>query len=117
MNTPLRWLLVLALPLAAGCATARRGGPTAPPPGLTAEQREGEVAFFRHCHSCHPNGEAGLGPAIHNKPLPAAVLRLQIRNGLGAMPAFPDEVLADADVDRIIDYLQAMRRAEPGKTE
>lgn len=37
-------------------------------------------------------------------------MRLQVREGFGAMPSFPDEVISDADLDAIIDYILALRR-------
>jgi hypothetical protein len=36
-------------------------------------------------------------------PLPRFLMRFQVRHGLGAMPAFPPEVLKDDDVEHILD--------------
>jgi mono/diheme cytochrome c family protein len=64
---------------------------------------------MRHCNQCHPGGEAGVGTAINNKSVPHAVMKLQIRNGvLGSMPKFPDSVISDEDVDRILAYTDAL---------
>ena len=99
---------------AAGCGSARRDEPAAPPVKLrTAMARRGELVFMRECTRCHPGGEAGLGPALNDKPLPGSLIRFQVRNGLGAMPAFPKELIPDPDLDAVVAYLKALRRA-PG---
>ncbi|HLU66245.1 MAG TPA: cytochrome c [Kofleriaceae bacterium] len=100
--------LVLAA-VAGGCGAERRGPPAAPSVVPAAvEERRGERLFFRFCYQCHPGGGGGLGPSINDKPLPHALIRAQIRRGLGEMPAFPDQVLSDEDVDAIIAYLDLL---------
>jgi mono/diheme cytochrome c family protein len=102
-------LLTIFLLCVGACASARRGEPVAGPLQLNAEAQRGQVLFMRHCNQCHPNGEAGIGTAINNKSVPHPVMRLQVRNGvLGSMPKFPESVLADADVDRILAYTDAL---------
>ncbi len=102
------WLLVFAL-LVFGCGTARRGEPFHGPPALTEEQRFGETIFMEHCNRCHPGGEAGLGPALNNKPIPEAAIRLQVRNGYGSMPAFPEEEISEEQLDALALYVAALR--------
>jgi mono/diheme cytochrome c family protein len=58
-----------------------------------------------HCHACHPGGEAGLGPALNDKPLPGLLVRLQVRTGMGAMPAFSPRELSDGELRDLIAYL------------
>jgi mono/diheme cytochrome c family protein len=77
---------------------------------LRPEERRGEQVFMRHCHACHPGGEAGLGPGIADKPLPRSLMSLQVRAGLGAMPAFSEEELSGPDLDAALDYVAALRR-------
>lgn len=90
----------------AACGTARRvAEPDPRDPVLMA----GYVSFMRNCHQCHPRGEAGLGPALNNKPLPAFLIRTQTRAGLGSMPAYSPEVLPDAELDAIAAYLVHLR--------
>lgn len=101
---------ILLLITAAGCSSARRGEPITgplqyPSPGVA----NGEKAFQRHCSQCHPGGEAGLGPAINNKPLPAFLMKYQVRRGLGAMPSFDKQVLTGAELDDIIAYIKTLR--------
>jgi mono/diheme cytochrome c family protein len=101
--------LVLAL-AAAACGAQRRGEPSAPAvqPRTAVEQR-GERLFHRFCYQCHPGGEAGLGPAINDKPLPALAIKTQIRRGVGAMPAFGPDMLTDPQVDAITEYVRLLR--------
>lgn len=92
------------------CGPARRGAPFGPPLQLTAREQEGEKLFMHHCNQCHPGGAAGLGPAINNKPLPSFAMRTQIRLGAGAMPAFKEDVLTDAEVDAIVAYCNKLQQ-------
>lgn len=96
-----------------GCHTVRRGEPLT---GLTPIPNEkmdrGKVVFFSHCNYCHPGGEAGLGPALNNKPAPAFLLKTQVRLGLGAMPAFKKEQISPEDLDDLVAYVIALRKAD-----
>jgi mono/diheme cytochrome c family protein len=106
----------IAIALAAllsGCGSARRSEPlkgavTISDPRIS----HGRIVFMAACHRCHPGGEAGLGPALNDKPLPEFLIKTQIRAGLGAMPAFGPERLSDADVDAVIRYMKLIRRAD-----
>jgi mono/diheme cytochrome c family protein len=97
-----------------GCGSARRGAPLTgehvPP---TAEIRLGQRVFDAHCNGCHPGGAAGLGPALNNKPLPGWAIRFQVRHGLGAMPAFPLDVIPPEELDALVAYLVWLRRLDP----
>lgn len=100
-----------AAALLAACVDARRSeplaGPFEPP---SAALKQGEVLFDRNCSKCHPGGEAGLGPAINNKPLPKFLVHTQVRVGMGTMPAFKPDELPESDVKLILDYLEALRK-------
>jgi mono/diheme cytochrome c family protein len=97
--------------LAAACSgSSPASEPLAGPPALAAEEQHGERVFMRHCQACHPGGEAGLAPGIADKPLPRALMRLQVRAGVGAMPAFSKEELPARDLDALLDYVAALRR-------
>ena len=65
---------------------------------------------MRHCHQCHPKGEAGLAPAINGKPLPNWLIRLQVRSGLGSMPEFGENDISPAELDDLLAYLDALDR-------
>jgi mono/diheme cytochrome c family protein len=104
--------IALIAPLFYGCGAERRGQPEAP--AITADnpkEVKGQRLFHRWCYQCHPGGEAGLGPAINNRPLPHIAIRTQIRKGVGAMPAFGDDLLSDADVSAILAYLDEMKHS------
>jgi mono/diheme cytochrome c family protein len=69
----------------------------------------GRTAYMLHCDRCHPGGAAGLGPALNNRWLPSLWVRFQVRTGLGSMPSFSDERVPSADLDALIEYLDALR--------
>jgi mono/diheme cytochrome c family protein len=106
----LRWLVCFVAALSFGCGSARRSEPlVGSPPLQTAEERRGQALFFEFCHQCHPHGESGLGPAINSNPAPLFAFRQQVRRGLGAMPAFSDEIISDGDLDALLAYADALR--------
>jgi mono/diheme cytochrome c family protein len=107
-------LLLVFLTGAAACGTARRGEPLTGPHRLADPVLlRGERTFAVHCSQCHPGGEAGLGPAVNNKPLPTWLIRFQVRNGLGVMPAFSRERISPRELDELILYMKELRRQRP----
>jgi len=105
---------LVAAPLVAAalgaCTSARRSEPISGTFNAdTPTIAHGERLFMEHCQPCHPGGAAGLGPAINNKPLPAFMIRTQVRLGVGAMPAFSQRDLSPADLDALIAYVRARR--------
>lgn len=103
-------LFVGLLVLLYGCAPAYRGAPILGPLELSGPQVvQGERVFAANCNQCHPTGGRGLAPGITNKPLPGWVVRFQVRNGLGEMPAFSEEEISSEELDAIVAYLDALR--------
>ena len=102
-------LAILCLTVAAGCGSARRREPIRTPVTLDAAVSRGQVVFMENCHQCHPGGEAGLGPAINDKPFPDFLKKFQVRHGLGAMPSFPKDKTSDSDLENLMKYLKAVR--------
>ena len=105
---------VLLAHLLVGCGPAYRGEPIYGP--LRTDDPEvlhGERVFDRACHQCHPGGAAGLGLGINDKPLPGWAIRLQVREGFGAMPAFDRQRLSESDLDAVVAYLLELRRLDP----
>jgi mono/diheme cytochrome c family protein len=96
---------------AAACGSSRRappiGSPFAPESPLVAR---GEMAFMRHCHACHTQGEASFAPALNNKPVPGWLIKWQVRAGFGAMPSFSKREISPEELDAIVGYLKALRR-------
>jgi mono/diheme cytochrome c family protein len=99
--------------VALGACTRPRVEPPVAMAEATAEAPHGRMLFQRYCYKCHPDGAAGLGPALNNKLLPQFAIRTQIRKGLGAMPAFGPHVLSDADVAAIAQFVHDLRTAPP----
>ena len=65
------------------------------------------------CQQCHPGGEAGLGPALNDKPLPEFLKKFQVRHGLGTMPSFSEKEISDQQLEDLMEYLKALRRNRP----
>jgi mono/diheme cytochrome c family protein len=62
---------------------------------------------MRDCNGCHPQGAGGLGPALNDKPVPAAAIKLQVRQGMGAMPAFAESEISAEELDQLVAFLSA----------
>lgn len=109
MSSRIRSALAAAIAAAfvfpTACGTTRLGETGAGVPTMDANSQRGELVFMQRCNKCHPDGEAALGPAINGKPLPGWLMRLQIRAGLGAMPAFGENLIDDAAMDDLVSYL------------
>jgi mono/diheme cytochrome c family protein len=103
-------LLVIVAIVCVACGTARRRPPLGPALALSEEAATGQVAFMEKCDRCHPGGEAGLGPALSDKPFPDFLKRFQVRKGLGTMPHFSQQELSDPELDAILEYLKALRQ-------
>jgi mono/diheme cytochrome c family protein len=109
----MRQLTILCFLILLPACSARKGVPHTEPLTATSEEvHQGEILFNQYCNSCHPNGTAGLGPALNNKPLPGFAIRFQIRNGVGVMPAFKEEVISDEGTKQIVAYLKELRKLE-----
>ena len=109
MKRALAILIVVGL---AGCGSSRRDAP------LLAQATDlqdpklalGRQAFAINCYQCHPGGDGGLAPAINNKPVPAWLIKTQIRAGLGSMPSFSKSEISDEERDAIAAYLVHLRK-------
>ena len=115
MRSPVRCVPAVALlpVVLAACGTARRGAPLTgehTPP--TAEVALGQRVFAANCDQCHPGGTQGLGLALNNKPLPGWLIKFQVRNGIGAMPAFSKEEIGGEELDALVAYLVWLRRLD-----
>jgi mono/diheme cytochrome c family protein len=97
--------------LLTACGTARRGEPLIgerQPP--SAKLALGEQVFDRNCSQCHPGGESGLGPSLNDKPLPRFAMKIQVRNGVGAMPRFSSNEITDDQLSAVTAYLVWLRK-------
>ena len=112
MNIKNILLLPLLIIMMAACSP-RRGVPyTEPLQAHSEEVKQGKVLFDTYCNPCHPGGSSGLGPALNNKPLPGFLIRFQIRNGVGVMPAFSEEVISDEQSKMIVAYMKELRQLD-----
>jgi len=106
-----RTAIVATAALLGACGTARRGEPLIgerqPPNDKIAL---GEQVFDRNCSQCHPGGESGLGPSLNNKPLPRFAMKIQVRNGFGAMPRFSSSEITDDQLSAVTAYLVWLRQ-------
>jgi mono/diheme cytochrome c family protein len=71
----------------------------------------GQLTFQQHCHRCHPGGEGGLGPSLNDKPVPVFLMKTQVRRGLGTMPRFNKDEISPHEMDDLMAYVLALRRA------
>jgi mono/diheme cytochrome c family protein len=95
-----------------GCRSARRSDPIVGPLISSDPQvHRGHLLFQQHCYKCHPDGEGGLGPALNDKVLPASLIAIQVRRGLGSMPAFHKSDISPIELEAIVRYILAQRTA------
>jgi mono/diheme cytochrome c family protein len=78
---------------------------------------DGRSVFKNKCQKCHPNGEAGVGPALNNKKLPSFFIRAKVRSRAtfiwtGKMPAFDKHEISKIEMDALIAYLKYMEKKD-----
>ena len=95
-----------------GCSAPKKVLYSEPVDLPSKELQQGKVLFEEYCATCHPGGMGGVGLAIVNKPLPEFLIKFQIRNGIGVMPAFGEDKLSDEQVDHIAEYLVYLRKQD-----
>lgn len=100
----------LAIVLALGCAwTARRSEAPGAAAVRSASLQRGEQVFSRNCRSCHAGPTDQVTVRADGRAIPAAMIALQVRQGIGRMPAFPVGAIDDASLTDLVDYLLAQR--------
>ena len=77
-----------------------------------SENLTGEQIFIRSCNTCHPGGKKGpLAPRLDklDDHFPSDLsLRTFLRSGKGIMPAQPQNVVSDKEMDSLINYLRGL---------
>lgn len=97
-------LALLAMPAVTLAAPVGSSQPRpAPPvPVLSAPIRAGDgigtQVYARTCAYCHDHG---VGPAIKGRELDPAAVRLMVRHGALAMPAFRQTEISEAELDAV----------------
>ena len=100
--------VIFTLLLTVATCSPRRSLPLEGPLTLNQREQQGEKVFMENCQRCHPGGEGGLGPAINRAS--GFTKRFQIRHGLGAMPAFDENMISDEELENVLSYLKALKK-------
>lgn len=84
---------------------------------LDPQIADGRLIFKDKCQKCHPNGEAGVGPALNNKKLPSVIIRARIRSRAtflwtGRMPSFNKHEISKTQLDALMAYLKNMEKKD-----
>jgi mono/diheme cytochrome c family protein len=103
-----------------GLLWVAQGRPDEVPPLPGSETETGKdaldgAALYQKftCAACHgPDGEGGVGPALNQAELSVGEIVRTIRKGRGAMTGFGPEIVSDAELDAIVQYVQALGRGE-----
>jgi mono/diheme cytochrome c family protein len=106
----IKYSLFILYVVACYSCSPRRSEPLRGPLVLKNQRlQNGMKMYMIHCQKCHPNGEAGLGPALNSNPAPGFVKRFQVRHGLGVMPAFNKREIASDDLRDLGKYMKALK--------
>lgn len=94
----------------ASSTTAAAGAAT-----LSADAEAGRQIVAKNCSVCHlQNGTAagGQGPNLSTsrETTNANLIQTKVRKGDGAMPPFSQQQISDADLAKIVAYLQAIHK-------
>lgn len=92
-----------------GCQPGEDGITHRPPTFAEPELTLGRQVFMGYCQGCHPGGGQGVGPSLIRDAVTEEHLRLIIRAGPGAMPAFSPAQLDDEEIALLAQFLDALR--------
>jgi mono/diheme cytochrome c family protein len=70
-----------------------------------------EAVFQQVCMSCHA---VGVGPVITGRDLPADAVKMFVRNGSRAMPAFPESMIDNETLDRVAELVSKSKAPAAG---
>lgn len=68
----------------------------------------GGESFENACGTCHPGGEADLGPALKGEKTKSAKMVRQIREGSGKMAPIGTDKLPEAEMKGLLVYLASI---------
>jgi mono/diheme cytochrome c family protein len=69
---------------------------------------EGKITFDMTCGSCHPGGDADLGPALKGHMEPLSHMTKQIREGSGRMAPIDTNKLPEEKMRGLMVYLSTL---------
>ena len=70
---------------------------------------KGAESFENACGTCHPGGEADLGPALKGENKSSATMTSQIRKGSGKMQPVGEDKLPEAELKGVLVYLATLK--------
>jgi mono/diheme cytochrome c family protein len=68
----------------------------------------GKTSFDMACGSCHPGGDADLGPSLKGHALSSAEMTKQIREGSGRMKPIDETQLPEDQMKGLMVYLSTL---------
>ena len=77
--------------------------------GEVQPQRTPEQLYAKTCGYCHGTN---VGPIIRGRALPDAAIKMIVRSGQNAMPAFRPTEITNAELDRLATWISASK-ADP----
>jgi len=126
MKTGLTWITTALLASAMALSACGKGssGETAEegesssggePAVVVADQAEwdsllasGSESYENACGTCHPGGEADLGPALKGEKTSSKKMVKQIRQGSGRMAPIGEDKLPEAEMKGLLVYLASI---------
>ena len=92
-------------------AAGKTAGATAQAAGADSASggaiQSGKVVYNKFCNGCHPNGKAGMGPAITSTSESAT--KTAIRQGKGQMPAFGEGQISEEQLADLLEYIKSLQ--------
>ena len=98
--------LAASLTLPAGAEPAPRTANSAP----SGQGRSPQELWDKTCSRCHLTG---VGPELRGRQLPPEYVRMIVRNGFLAMPAFPHSSIDDATLDGVARLVSTSKLPKP----
>lgn len=74
--------------------------------------RNGKEVYDKVCGQCH-KPSVGVGTGLEGRELPVDYLKFIVRNGLNAMPAFPESHVDDLSLAEVSKYLASLPPPRP----
>jgi mono/diheme cytochrome c family protein len=70
-----------------------------------------QMVFEQTCMNCHANG---VGPVITGRELPVDAVKMFVRNGNRAMPAFTEAMIDNETLDRVAELVSKSKAPAAG---
>ncbi len=94
--------LILTAGLAVGFVTNLTWAAPKEAPAPSFAWKDGPEIYAKVCALCH---ETSVGPAIRGRGHDPLYIRLIVRNGMRAMPAFRASEIDDASLEQLAEYI------------